>query len=716
VGTAIGTAGYMSPEQIRGEKLDVRTDLFSFGLVLYEVATGQRAFKGATETELHNAILEHPPVPPRQLNPNLPVNVERIIERALQKRREARYQSAAEIRADLLSAKQRTERRWRWRELIAGAVAVLVLTSALGYFEVRQRASRIPNEPKLTQLTFNSFENRVTSGMISPDGKYLAYADIDAIYIKNIETGAIQPIPKPQVPGNEAVKWDVGAWFPDSTRVVANAHPSAEDPNLGSSEDTSIWMFSLQGGARKLRDKAVAYSVSPDGSLISFGADKGKLGDREIWLMTPSGENAHKLFDTDENSSICCLVFLPGGQRVSYFVNGTSGPTILGGDLRGGPVITLLAPPKTQNIEGFSPCLQDGRVLYSVKQSENGGFSLTSNFWALRLDPRTGNVIQNPTQVTHQIGSWVNDASVTADGKRLVFLRQAAHLTSYIGDLAARGTRILNLRHFPTSESSVAAVDWTPDGKHLINVSNRPGDHQLIMQQLDEETQLPLVAAGYGRNPKVTPDGKWILYLGVGDPGTPWEARAEPVMRVSIDGGRSEALFTAGPWSLITCARPPSMLCVIGEQSEDGKKLIISALDALTGRGPELKLFTLDPNDHDWYLELSPDGSQIAATRNKTDPIYILSLLGKPAKKVNVKGRSNIDIPTWATDGKGLYVPVDVRGGKTLFYVDLHGNAHVVWNSPGAAAETFAIPSPDGRHIMISTWTRNDNMWMMEDF
>jgi eukaryotic-like serine/threonine-protein kinase len=100
-GVAIGTAGYMSPEQVRGEKLDARTDLFSFGLVLYEMATGHRAFAGDTAVELHDAILKHTPVPPRQRNPEIPAQLEPIINRALEKDRETRYQSAAAMAVDL---------------------------------------------------------------------------------------------------------------------------------------------------------------------------------------------------------------------------------------------------------------------------------------------------------------------------------------------------------------------------------------------------------------------------------------------------------------------------------------------------------------------------------------------------------------------------------------------------------------------------------------
>jgi eukaryotic-like serine/threonine-protein kinase len=134
-GTAMGTAGYMSPEQARGDQLDTRTDLFSFGLVLYEMATGQRAFTGDTAAILKDAILNHAPTPVRELNSTLPPRLEQVITKALEKDRERRYQSAAEMRAELVELKSGRQlhirerpvsSRWKWFAAAALLVAVAV--------------------------------------------------------------------------------------------------------------------------------------------------------------------------------------------------------------------------------------------------------------------------------------------------------------------------------------------------------------------------------------------------------------------------------------------------------------------------------------------------------------------------------------------------------------------------------------------------------------
>ena len=137
----MGTAGYMSPEQVRGEKLDARTDMFSFGLVLYEMATGQRAFSGETAAAVHDAILNRTPVPVRQLNSALPPRLVSVIDKALQKDQEERYQSAPEMRSDLQPENREARPmmfdpppRHHWKLLTIAAVVIFVALVASGLF------------------------------------------------------------------------------------------------------------------------------------------------------------------------------------------------------------------------------------------------------------------------------------------------------------------------------------------------------------------------------------------------------------------------------------------------------------------------------------------------------------------------------------------------------------------------------------------------------
>ncbi len=221
---------------------------------------------------------------------------------------------------------------------------------------------------------------------------------------------------------------------------------------------------------------------------------------------------------------------------------------------------------------------------------------------------------------------------------------------------------------------------------------------------------------GYGRNPRVTPDGKSILYLGLTENGAPPASGPEPVMRVSITGGPSQRLFTARTNSLLTCSRSPSGVCIIGEPTEDGKQLIVTAIDPLRGRGPELFRFALVANDENWVFDLSPDGTRVAVTQTVAGPICILSLDGQVLQQVQVKGWSNLLWLSWAADGKGLFVTAGIRNGREVLYVDLRGNAHALWENIGGSAETIAHPSPDGRHLAIDGWVTNGNMWVIENF
>jgi len=618
--------------------------------------------------------------------------------------------------ATVLGAAESPLKGRTWQR-VAAIVALVVLVGAIAWAARRRlTSSRARSVPTYRQLTFNSFENRVKSGAISPDGKFLAYSDAHGMYIKLLATGEARQIPEPDGLSEQDVEWEIAEspWLPDSTRFLVNALPLDIDSDASAPRDASVWIVSAAGGSpRKLRDNAVAYSVSPDGSLVSFGTGRGQEGEREIWVMEPSGTQPRKIDAAAEGGFVSGLSWTPDGKRLIYAKGDDSGSAVLNRDLQAAEAIPLFLVPKTKRVENLT-YLSDGRLLYSLRDSADLPETCTS--WTIQLDSHGGRVAGQPRQLAGFEASCFSHASVTADGKRIAFLRSAAHITSYLAELNSHAAITVPPKHFPLSESSDGICDWTIDSRNVIVVSNRGGTYGIYRQALSEAALQPLVTDGYGRDPHVTPDGKWVLYLGLGQASLPLNIRPQPVARVPISGGAPQVLFTAKPWSMINCARPPSKLCSIVEWTDDRKGVMVSEIDPIRGRGGELARFVADPNDDDWWVELSPDGNRMAVTLTKSGPIRIVSLHGRKIQELRLRTTRSIQAFNWAADGKGLFVVDGRRNGRAILYVGLDGTEKMVWEQAGGSAETLAVPSPDGRYLAMQEWTTSGNLWVMENF
>jgi len=722
-GVAMGTAGYMSPEQVRGDKLDARSDLFSFGLVLYQIATGLQPFTDDTAPALHDAILKRSPVPARQLNPAIPAKLEATINRALQKDRESRYQTASELRAHLETLQRELQPRYRfgpWAVASAVVAALIIVGVAFWFWTGETPPTAVLPDVKLRQLTTNSSENAVISGSISPDRKYLAYTDRLGMHLKLIQTGETRTIPQPKGFKNNSVDWETPWWFPDSTRFLANSHPLGGNFESWSSLDTSIWIVSVLGGApQKLRDEAHPYSISPDGSLISFGASKGGLGDREIWLMQSDGGRARKVFDSDENLGIGGLQWSPDGRRVIYAADLKDGKqTFMGGDLKGGPATVIRSPFDLKTAAEFL-WLSDGRMIYRTWDSPLNFNSPTCNLWQIRLDPRTSQFIGKPQRITNLAAVCASQLSATSDGKRLAFVEFGQRASVYVADLQAEGTSLANPVRLTLDEGWNNPAAWTADGKVVFFHSNRNGATALFKQTLGQDSAEPFVTAREDEdlgNACLSPDGAWLFYQVEpknGGHSAPWK-----LMRVPIEGGSPQLVLTADRDGGAMCSRSPATLCAIAERSADLKQLVFTAFDPLNGIGRKLAEYATDPAvataDSEWHL--SPDGSRIAIPKDREGRIDIVWVNGRAPQQIKVKGWNTLTGADWAADGKSLFAYTSKDRGAVLLRVDLQGNARVLWENKSGGENTYTVPSPDGRHLAIQVRSQDANLWMMENF
>jgi serine/threonine protein kinase len=713
-GATMGTAAYMSPEQIRDRKVDARSDLFSFGLVLYEMAAGRQAFSGETVSDLQEAILTQTPKPARELNPATPSKLEQIIERCIEKDLQRRYQSASEIRADLLRLKKPTgvfpRRRWA-----AGAAIVAIAFAGFWYLKHLQLSTLPQHELKLHQLTANSPENGVSGGMISPDGRYLAYSDHRGLHIRIIETGETQTIPRPNgVRPN--FEWKCAAWSPDSSNFLVNSSPPTNNPLEITDDDVSIWRIPVASRVpQELRRRAFAWSFSPDGSLIAFGTNKGPHGPREIWLMAANGEHAHKQFESGNDDTINTASWSADGKRLVYARDHGAEVTLFSQDLNSGPPVVLEMPAeiKDRRID-FGISLPDGRTIYSVTELEASVGGNSCNFWLARNDLRNGKLIEKPRKVTNWAGYCMDPTSVTADGKKLAFLEMSGHPTVQVADLASDGIHITNERHLTLTESMDVLADWTPDSQSIVFFSNQSARRGIYRQQLDVDGPEPLLTTQEDLYVCcVTPDGKSFVYA-TNTKRAMWNGAGD-LMLIPLAGGNSQKLFSARNVGWWGCARFSSALCAIAERSEDRAEVVITSFDADAGRGSELTRMAVDPNVDNWLFAVSPEGRRFAVIRRPDAPLQIMSLSGAILQEINIPGRIGSAPITWARDGKALYVPVVTSEGAQLLHVDLRGGVRVVRNNLGGDY-TFGIPSPDGHHLAIESTADNKNMWLMEDF
>ena len=285
-GTAVGTIAYMSPEQVRAKELDARTDLFSFGAVLYEMATGAMPFRGESSGVIFKAILDGTPTPAVRLNPDLPADLERIINKCLDKDRNLRYQHASEIRTDLQRLKRDTESarvavgqltmppRWWSHWQVLGAACGIAVIALLFVIGARWKGSGTALHTTLSQVTFAGGIEEYPSW--SPDGKALLYAGevgkIRKIFRKDLASGQDSQLTRGDFDEIQPT------WSPDG-RQVAFVRARQPDVKLqpgdvfGEFQDGDVWVLDLASGEEnKLVENAFNPTFSPDGQHVAVDA------------------------------------------------------------------------------------------------------------------------------------------------------------------------------------------------------------------------------------------------------------------------------------------------------------------------------------------------------------------------------------------------------------------------------------------------------------
>ena len=646
-GTMVGTVAYMSPEQVRGKELDSRTDLFSFGAVLYEMATGAMPFRGETSAMICEGIVNRVPVAAVRLNPDLPADLERIINKALEKDRDLRYRSAADVETDLKRLKRDTESgrtpavsaaatqqagspsRTQLLKWIAVA-ALVVVTVALLFVWLRTP----PPPPRI-----------LGSKQITSDGlpKITLVGDANRLYFTENPPARFS-IAQVSVNGGETAPVSV----PFDNPVVTDVSPQGSEllvsRNVLEVLDTPLWLVPIPAGSPRPLGQVSAHDAlwAPDGKLIFAKAN-------DVYIAEQNGENPRKIATTRDVTG--SLSISPDGSRIRFSVSNVINNTSELWEVRtdGGGIHPLLPGWNNPPSECCGKWTPDGRF-YVFQSTRDGATNVwivpdRSDWW--RKVPR------EPVQLTTGPLQFSNSLP-SRDGKRLFVtgVQQRAELVRYdakSGDFSPYLGGI-----------SAGDVDFSRDGQWVTYVSYP--DDTLWRSKLDGSARLqltyPPMRTGLGH---WSPDGQQIAFAGA-LPGKPWK-----VYLISKDGGSPQSL--ASKTEELQEADP--------SWSPDGNTLAFG--HSGFGSGPNvalIELFNLKtheisqlPGSNGFFgPRWSPDGRYIIALSQDGNKLMLCNVKENQWRRLDMKVNS-FGYLAWSRDSAYVYFDTILRSDSGYYRV-----------------------------------------------
>jgi eukaryotic-like serine/threonine-protein kinase len=651
-GASVGTVSYMSPEQARGEELDSRTDLFSFGAVLYEMATGRQAFYGATTALIHDAILNRSPAPATTVNPLVPLHLEQVIDKALEKDRQVRYQHASDLGADLKRLKRDLESgraptlltvaeraaftvpaRREEKKLPLGLIAVAVVAGlALLYWLTRPAPP--PKVLSYTQLTVDA-QAKVNVSFSPPrivtDGSRLYFLKTvegrSALAEVSTMGGDVALLPT-QFP-NVAL-WDIA---PDHSQLLVSG--SISDLN----RENPLWTVPLPAGTPRRLDDVTGHdaSWSPDQQRIVYARGT------DLFVAQSDGTNPRKLATV--SGVLWWPRWSPSGKMIRFTVvdeAGTSSIWEVGSD--GSSPHRLLEgwnKPANECCGSWTP---DGH--YYVFQSTRDG---ATGIWALRgahgiFGRRSGAPVELTAGPIHYLSPVPS-----LDGKELFVIGDQPK-----GELTRYDVKSGQFVPFLTSVSA-QGVSFSSDGQ-WVAYSSYP-DGALWRSRIDGSERLQLTSP-----PLVThqayfsPDGKSLAFMGA-EPGKSWQVYVVPAdggepRRVTLpDRNHGDPTWSPDGNSLAFGALP------YFEPDNAGGIFI---LDLKTG-----KISKLPGSEQMFAPHWSPDGRLIDAQIANSQQQMLFDL--QTQKWQVLTSGIYVGYPNWSHDGTYIYFDSEI-GDKAGFY------------------------------------------------
>ncbi len=699
-GAAMGTMAYMSPEQARGEDLDARTDLFSFGAVLYEMATGWMAFSGNTAAVIHDGILNRGPAPITQVNSNLPPELERIINKALEKDRKLRYQHASDIRTDLKRLQRDTDsgsarvttsavvvpKHYAWWSWTLGALLVAGLVAWIIANRFRPTTQNPLANAQFTRLT--NFGAAKTNPAISPDGKFAAFLSNESgtfdIWLIQANGNGLTNLTQGRI-GDARAPLRAAGFSADGLEVWSGGIEGS-----AGKEGRRLMLWPLMGGAPHnfLDEAAAEVAWSPDGTRVVYHT--WQAGDPTL-VADHNGANPRLIVHNEPGLHNHYQVWSNDGHWI-YFVRGR--PATREMDLwrippdRGEPEqLTHL------NTDIAYPAPINERTVLFVAHNKDG-----AGPWLWAFDEKT--------RISHRVSSGLEQYSAlaaTADGRRLAASVVNPQVNLWSVPLPSRLVEERDVEAFqlPTMRS------WAPrfGGGSLFYLSSRDGADGLwnyrdakaleIWKGSEGALQLP---------PAVSADGKAVAFALRRDGKQEMHILTADGTRLSPMSNEVDVRGTAS-WS------PDGKWIVVAGTDRNGLGLFKLPVDG----GSPVRIATGPFLDPVW----SPRGDLIVFCGPQVftlAPLLAVRPDGTPTKLPDINVQREGARARFLPDGTGLvYMLGNTLAEQDFWLLDLNTmrSRRLTRLSSSAVMRAFDI-TPDGRRIVFDRLTEDSDILLID--